>query len=77
VKTVIELTKANPRAVKNWFAARNAPNAEFLIALCRHSGEVLETFLLLAGRNDQVKVRRLIDLKKKVREMLIALEGLE
>jgi hypothetical protein len=77
VKTVIQLTAANPRAVKNWFAAKNAPNAEFLIALCRHSDEVLETFLLLAGRNDHVKVRKLVDLKKKVREMLIVIEGLE
>ena len=77
MKTVIEATHANPRAVRNWFDAKNAPSAKSLIALCRHSDEVLQTFLLLAGRNDHVKARKLIDLKKKVREMLIVIEGLE
>jgi len=77
VKTVITLTQANPRAVKNWFNANNAPNAKFLIALCRHSDEVLETFLLLAGRNDPVKTRKVIDLKHKVREMLDLIDALE
>ena len=41
VKTVVALTGANERAVKNWFDAKNGPSGEFLIALCAHSDEVL------------------------------------
>ena len=37
--------------MKNWFDAKNGPSGEFLIALCAHSDEVLETFLLMAGRS--------------------------
>jgi len=29
---------------QEWFEAKNGPNGEFLIALCRHSDQVLETF---------------------------------
>ena len=77
VKTVVALTGANHRAVKNWFDAKNAPSGEFLIALCRHSNLVLETFLLLAGRNDQVRSRNLIDVKQKLREMLALMDDLD
>ena len=34
IKTVVALTGANERAVKNWFDAKNGPNGDFLIALC-------------------------------------------
>ena len=47
------------RAVKNWFQAKKGPNGESLIKLCRHSDQVLETVLLLAGREGQVKVKRI------------------
>ena len=77
VKTVVGLTGANQRAVKNWFDAKNAPNGEFLIALCRHSDRVLEAFLLLAGRDEQIKMRKLVSLREKLREMLAALDDLD
>jgi hypothetical protein len=31
VKTVVGLTGANERAVKNWFQAKNGPSGEFLM----------------------------------------------
>jgi len=77
VKTVVALTGANERAVRNWFDAKNGPNGEFLIALCRHSNEVLETFLLLAGRNDHVKARKLVEAQQKLREIFVLLRDLE
>jgi hypothetical protein len=77
VKTVVELTGANQRAVKNWFDAKNAPNGKFLIALCRHSDLVLEAFLLLAGRDEQIKVRKLGSVREKLREMLAVLDGFD
>lgn len=59
VKTIAGLTLANERAVKNWFNGINGPSGEFLILLCRHSDTVLETFLMLAGHGELVKVKKI------------------
>jgi len=77
VKTVAALTGANDRAFKNWFAANNGPSGEFVVALCRHSEEVLHTFLLLAGREEQIKAKRVVDAKNKLREILGLLDELQ
>ena len=50
IEVVVQLTGANERTVRNWFDAKNGPSGEFLVALCRHSDEVLATVLKLAGR---------------------------
>ena len=77
VKTVVALTGANERAVKNWFAAKNAPSGEFLVALCRHSDEVLEAVLLMAGREKQVKAKKIVDAMNRLREVLVLLDELQ
>ena len=77
VKTVVALTGANERAVRNWFDAKNGPNGEFLIALCRHSDQVLETFLLLAGRTEHVKARKVVEAIQKLREIIALVNELE
>ena len=77
IKTVVALTGANERAVRNWFDAKNGPNGEFLIALCRHSDQVLDTFLLLAGRTDHAKARKIVQAKKKLVEILSLIQQLE
>ena len=76
IKTVVALTGANQRAVKNWFDAKNGPSGEFVIALCRHSDDVLETFLLMAGRAEQVKAKKIVDATNKLREIVALLEAL-
>src|SRR3954452_25431485 len=70
VKTVVALTGANERAVRNWFEAKKGPNGEFLIALCRHSDQVLETFLLLAGRTDHLRARKITRAKDVLQQIL-------
>jgi hypothetical protein len=77
IKTVVALTGANERAVKNWFDAKNGPSGEFVISLCAHSDEVLETFLLLAGRTEQVKAKKIVDATNRLREILILLDELQ
>jgi hypothetical protein len=72
VKTIASLTLANERAVKNWFNGINGPSGEFLLLLCRHSDSVLETFLMLSGHGDLVKVKKFGDVKTKLNEMLFA-----
>src|SRR5260221_12607431 len=76
VKTVVSLTGANQRAVKNWFDAKNAPSGEFLITLCRHSNEVLQTFLLLAGRNEHLASGRIVEAREQLRKALVFLDAL-
>lgn len=77
IKTVVALTSANERAVKNWFDAKNGPSGEFLIALCAHSEEVLETFLLMAGRTEHVKAKKIVEATSKLREILMILDSLQ
>ena len=77
VKTVVSLTGANERAVKNWFDAKNAPSAAFLVALCRYSGEVFEMCLLMAGRVEHVKAKKIADATSKLREILVFLDGVQ
>ncbi|AYM80356.1 hypothetical protein G6L67_04240 [Agrobacterium tumefaciens] len=77
VKTISKLTSANQRAVKNWLDGKNGPSGEFLILLCRHSENVLETFLMLSGRSDLVKVKKYRDTRIKLNEMIALLSEIE
>ena len=77
IKTVVALTGANERAVKNWFDAKNGPSGEFVIALCAHSDEVLETFLHMAGRTEHLKARKVVEASNKLRELLVLLDALQ
>ncbi len=77
IKTIAGLTTANERAVKNWFDGRNGPSGEFLIALCRHSDQVLETVLILADRRELVTAKTFVDAKGKLLEMLELMKNLE
>ena len=51
IKTVMAYTGAGERTVKNWFEGKNGPNGENLVALLRHSDQVLEAVLTIAGRD--------------------------
>ncbi len=70
VKTVMSYTGAGERTVKNWFEGKNGPNGENLVGLVRHSDEVLEALLLMAGREDILAGKLLVDARDKLIEML-------
>ncbi|KIM00564.1 hypothetical protein CCC_03166 [Paramagnetospirillum magnetotacticum MS-1] len=74
---VVALTGANARAVRNWFAAKNGPSGENLIDLMRHSDEVLEAVLVMAGRVDLAKVKKLGDARKQLQQMLALIDEIE
>jgi len=76
VKMVAAFTGAGERTVKNWFEAKNGPSGENLIALARHSEEVLEAFLLMAGRGDVLSAKKLADARDKLVEMLEIIDQL-
>lgn len=71
------LTRANERAVRNWFEAKNAPSGENLVILMRLSDEVLETVLRLADRQDLVAARKLSAARGKLEEMLAMIDDLQ
>jgi hypothetical protein len=70
VKTVVALTNANERAVKNWFSAKNGPTGRHLVDLVRSSDEVLEAVLRMSGRNDLILAKKLGDSKQTLIKML-------
>jgi hypothetical protein len=77
VKTVMAYTGAGERTVKNWFEGKNGPNGENLVGLVRHSDEVLEAFLLMAGREDILAGKLLVDARDKLVEMLEIIDQLQ
>jgi hypothetical protein len=70
VKTVVSLTHANERAVKNCFLAKNGPTGQHLVDLVRTSDQVLEALLLMSGRTDLVVAKKLADSKQVLIKML-------
>ena len=73
---VVRLTGANERTVRNWFEAKNGPSGELLVALCRHSDEVLETVLRLAGRTLHVRSMQVALAQRAARDLCVILEAL-
>ena len=69
-KTVMRWTGASERTVKNWFAARSGPSGEHLVALIRHSDAVFEALMRLAGRDQAVAAKKLIDARDALAKML-------
>ncbi|RXH05808.1 hypothetical protein [Bradyrhizobium vignae] len=70
IKSVVALTKANERAVKNWFSAKNGPTGRHLVDLVRISDEVLEAVLRMSGRSDLILAKKLGDSKQTLIKML-------
>ncbi len=76
VKIVARYARANERAVKNWFDAKNAPSGELLVRLIQHSDEVLESVLTLARRNELLTKKKITDARRELREILAVLDEL-
>lgn len=77
VKTVVRPTRANERAVKNWFDAKNGPSGENLVSLLLHADEVLETVLALAGRQDFIVARKLSGAREKLKKRPAMIDDLQ
>ena len=60
-KSLMRITGAGQRTVKNRLEGKNAPNGANPVELARHSDEVLETFLMLAGREEILTMKRVMD----------------
>lgn len=76
VKTVARWTGANEKTVKNWFSGTYGPSGVHLIALARHSDEVLCTFLAIAGREDLMVAIKLATAEEAIADLLDAVRQL-
>ena len=68
VKTAMRWTGASERTVKHWFAGAHVPNGEHLVALARHSDEVLKVFLVAADRNSMAITAKVAELHRVLLE---------
>lgn len=75
-KMVAAWTGANERTAKNWFSGRYGPSGEHLVALARNSNEVLDAFLVMAGRRDLVVVAKLAEAEQVLTDLLSAVRSL-
>lgn len=76
VKTVAAWTGANEKTVKNWFSGTYGPSGTHLVALSRHSDEVLGTFLVMAGREDLMVAIKLAAAEDAISDLLDAVRQL-
>ncbi|MDF3605290.1 hypothetical protein PE067_03415 [Paracoccus sp. DMF-8] len=75
-KIVASWTDANEKTVKNWLAGRYGPSGEHLVALARHSDEVLGMFLAMAGREELMAATKLAAAERAIAELLDAVRRL-
>jgi hypothetical protein len=76
IKTVAGWTGANERTVKNWLSGQYGPCGTHLVALIRHSDEVLNAVLSMARRHDLVFAQKLDDVEQRMLELMSTLKEL-
>ena len=76
IKTVMRWTGVSERTVKNWFSGASGPRGEHLMALVRHSDAVLETFLVLAGREQAIGTKTLVEVRGMLATALKSVDNL-
>jgi hypothetical protein len=76
VKTAARLTRANERAVRNWFEAKNGPSGENLIPLLQHSDVVLRAVLDLADRRDLRAATGVAELRQRLVDLVTAIDNI-
>lgn len=70
VKIIMRWTGAGERTVKNWLSGVSGPNGQHLVDLMRHSDEVLDILLLMAGRKQIAAAKKLVDVRNKLAETI-------
>jgi hypothetical protein len=75
VKTVMSWTGASERTVKHWLAGTHGPNGPHLIALARHSEEVMMFFLAAAGRSSLLVGAELFQVRCKLSEAIEVIDA--
>jgi hypothetical protein len=77
VKRIARLTRANERAVRNWFESKNGPSGEHLIRLMQHSDAVLGAVLSLCNRAPRPVVEGLADIRLRLVDIVDKIDALQ
>lgn len=75
-KSLMRITGAGERTVKNWLEGKNAPSGENLIELIRHSDEVLEAILLITGRHEILTMKMVLSVRDELVQMVMLIDDL-
>jgi hypothetical protein len=76
VKIIRRWTGAGERTVKNWLAGNSGPSGQHLVDLMRHSDDVLQVLLILAGRQQIVATQKLINARNRLAETVKQIDAL-
>ena len=76
VKIIMRWTGAGERTVKNWMAGISGPSGQHLVDLIRHSDNVLEVLLVMAGRQQIIAAHNLIEVRDKLAETVAQIDVL-
>lgn len=76
VKIIRRWTSAGERTVKNWLAGVSGPSGQHLVELLRHSDDMLEVLLILAGRQSTVATQKLVDARNKLVDTVEQIDAL-
>lgn len=75
IKTVMRWTGASERTVKHWFAASHSPSGHHLVAMARHSDEVLMCFLLAADRSQLSVALQWVSLRSMLMDLVETIDS--
>lgn len=73
-KTIMRWTGASDRTAKHWLGGTHGPNGWYLVLLARESEAVMETILMLAGRELNVSALKLRSLRAS---LMIAVDAID
>jgi hypothetical protein len=76
IKIVMRWTGAGERTVKNWLIGASGPSGQHLVELIRHSDEVLEVLLRMAGRHEAIATKKLLATRNVLAETLLEINEL-
>ena len=76
VKTIRRWTGAGERTVKNWLGGISGPSGQHLVELIRHSDDVLQVMLILAGRQQALAVQKVADVRNTLAETVEQIDTL-
>jgi hypothetical protein len=74
IKTLMGRTGACARTAKNWLSGRSGPTGAHLVALMRSSDLVFEEVLRMAGREQTISGRRLVEARELIKRAEVLLE---
>ena len=75
IKTLVKWTGASDRTVKNWLSGAHGPSGKHLIAILKHSDQMMLALAHLTGRDELGMVSDLKKLRLVLARLIAAIDG--